>query len=182
MLRFRLSVKILKKVMIYMGIIITLSIVFFISFMLIFKLVYSGNKEESEKEKLGFFGVIFVVFLLALLPTAAIAFFLFVLLGSTNAINTLFSLQIGTKQVIFLAISLFVYLFSIDSIIEIVVKHIVGQRVFYFFIMMLIRILASYTIGLFIGLNQNNSLIIAAGVSFIIFLFEVLYFMKTKQK
>ena len=165
-----------------MGIIITLSIVFFISFMLIFKLVYSGNKEESEKEKLGFFGVIFVVFLLALLPTATIAFFLFVLLGSTNAINTLFSLQISTKQVVFLAISLLVYLFSIDSIIEIVVKHIVGQRVFYFFIMMLIRILASYAIGLFIGLNQNNSLIIAAGVSLIIFLFEVLYFLKTNQK
>lgn len=149
---------------------------------MIFKLVYTGNKDETEKEKLGFFGVIFVVILLALLPTGTIAFFLFVLVGSTNAINILFSLDINTNQVIFLAIALLVYLFSIDNIIEIVVKYIVGQRIFYFLIMMLIRILASYAIGLFIGLNQNNSLTIAVGVSLIIFLFEVAYFLKIKQK
>lgn len=165
-----------------MGIIISLAVVFFISFMLIFKLVYSGNKDEPENEKLSFFGVIFVVFSLALLPTGAVAVVLFVLVGSTNAINILFSLQISTNQVIFLAIAIFIYLFSIDFIVEIVMKYIVGQRLVYFFVIMLIRILAFYAIGLFIGVNQNNSLIIAVGVSIIIFLFEVLYFLKTKQK
>lgn len=90
-----------------MKIFISLLVVFIISFFLVFKLVYSGNKEETEEGKLNFFLVIFVSFLLALLPTAAIGLMLFVLLGSANTVNMVFSLNINLNQLIVLTISFF---------------------------------------------------------------------------
>jgi|SRR5690625_2423371 len=166
-----------------MGVVISLIVVFIISFLLIFKLVYSGNKEESESDKLNFPSVVFVGCLLALLPTAAIAFIIFVLLGSTSAVNVIFSLEISRNQLIILAISLFIYLFSIDSIIEIIVEYIVGKNnTFYFSILLLIRIVAFYLIGFFIGLSQSNSFTMAVGITVIIFLIEVFYHLREKNK
>src|SRR5690625_3980774 len=104
----------------FMKIFISLLVVFIISFLLLFKLVYSGNREESEDEKLIFLLVILVSFLLALLPTATIGLILFVVLGSVSTVNMFFSLNISLNQLIVLAISFLVYLFTIDSIVEVV--------------------------------------------------------------
>lgn len=165
-----------------MKIVIALVVVFTISFMLLFKLVYSGNKQEPEDEKINLFLVIFVAFLLALFPTVAIALVLFVLLGSTSAVNMAFSLNISTNQLIMFAIALLVYLFSIDSIIELIVKHILGKNILYYAALLLIRIGAVHTIGTFMGLNQTISITIATGVAFIIFLIEILNHLKEKGK
>lgn len=165
-----------------MKIAIVLAAVFILSFIFTFKLVYSGNKTASNDEKLSIFGVCFIVTLLALLPTATIAFIIFVLLGSTNVVNMLFSLQIGVNEIIIFVIGLLVYLFSLDSLIELIVKQIVGKNMFYFILLFLIRTLASYAIGLLIDLDQTNSFIIGAGVAFMIGLVEVLYYMREKEK
>lgn len=165
-----------------MKIFISLLIVFIISFILLFKLVYSGNKEEPREEKLNSFLVILVSFLLALLPTTAIGVVLFVILGSADTVNMIFSLNISLNQLIVLAISFLVYLFTVDSIIEIVVKHILGKNIFYYSVILLIRIGIFYVIGDWIGLTQTVSGTVATGVTFIIFFIEILYDLRQKHK
>lgn len=165
-----------------MKIFISLLVVFIISFFLVFKLVYSGNKEETEEGKLNFFLVIFVSFLLALLPTAAIGLMLFVLLGSANTVNMVFSLNINLNQLIVLTISFFVYLFTIDSIIEIVVKHILGKNIFYYSMLLLIRIGAFYLIGDLVGLTQTINVTFSIGVALLILFIEILYNLREKYK
>ncbi|MGY0691895.1 hypothetical protein ACW2QC_03775 [Virgibacillus sp. FSP13] len=128
------------------------------------------------------FLVLFVAMVLALLPTVAIGLVLFVLLSSTSAVNMIFSLHVGNDQLIMFAISLLVYLFSIDSLLELIVKHVVGKNLLYFIALLLIRTLAAYTIGKIIGLDQTISFTIAAGVAFIIFLFECLYYSRGLKK
>ena len=165
-----------------MKIFISLLVVFIISLLLLFKLVYSGNKEESQDEKLNFFLVVLVSFLLALLPTAAIGIILFVILGSANTVNMLFSLHISLNQLVVLAISFLVYLFTIDSIVEIVVKHIVGKGIFYYTVILLIRIGVFYIIGNWVGLIHTVNVTFSTGVALIILLIEVLYNLREKHK
>src|SRR5690625_3738981 len=164
-----------------MKIFISLLVIFIISFLLLFKLVYTGNKEESQDEKLNFFLVVLVSFLLALLPTAAIGIILFVILGSANTVNMLFSLHISLNQLVVLAISFFVYLFTIDSIVEIVVKHIVGKNIFYYSVILFTRIGIFYIIGNLVGLIHRVNVIFSTGVALIILLIEVLYNLREKQ-
>lgn len=165
-----------------MKIVITLFVAFIISFLLIFTFVYRGNKQEPEKEKDGLVMVTFVSVMLALLPTVLIGIILFILLGSANTFNMIFSLDISTNQLIVLAISLLIYLFTIDSIIEIIMKYILGKNIFFYSILLLIRIFAFYVIGRLIGLNETVSITVAAGVTFIILLIETLYILREKNK
>ena len=163
-----------------MKIFISLLVVFIISFLLLFKLVYNGNKEESEEEKLNFVLVILVSILLALLPTAAIGLILFVVLGSANTVNMVFSLNISLNQLIVLAISFLVYLFTVDSIVEIAVKHILGKNIFYYSVILLIRIGVFYMIGELVDLTQTVSVTFSTGMAFIILLIEILYNLRKK--
>lgn len=149
---------------------------------MLFKLVYNGNKEESEEEKLNFVLVILVSILLALLPTAAIGLILFVVLGSANTVNMVFSLNISLNQLIVLAISFLVYLFTVDSIVEIAVKHILGKNIFYYSVILLIRIGVFYMIGELVGLTQTVSVTFSTGMAFIILLIEILYNLREKHK
>ena len=165
-----------------MKIFISLLVVFIISLLLLFKLVYSGNKEESQDEKLNFFLVVLVSFLLALLPTAAIGIILFVILGSANTVNMLFSLHISLNQLVVLAISFLVYLFTIDSIVEIVVKHIVGKNIFYYSVILFTRIGIFYIIGNLVGLIHRVNVTFSTGVALIILLIKVLYNLREKHK
>lgn len=165
-----------------MKIFISLLVVFIISFLLLFKLVYNGNKEELEEEKLNFVLVILVSILLALFPTAAIGLILFVVLGSANTVNMVFSLNISLNQLIVLAISFLVYLFTVDSIVEIAVKHILGKNIFYYSVILLIRIGVFYMIGELVGLTQTVSVTFSTGMAFIILLIEILYNLREKHK
>ncbi|WP_029270919.1 hypothetical protein [Virgibacillus alimentarius] len=165
-----------------MKIVVSFVTVFIISFLLIFKLVYNGNKQEPEGEKIGFFMVIFVTVMLALLPTAAVGLMLFLLLGSANAVNMIFSLNLSVDQLVVLAICFLVYSFIIESIIEIIVKYILGENVFYHSTVLLIRIGVFYVIGKGIGLNPKVSFFIAAGVAIMILLIETLYNWREKNK
>src|SRR5699024_3665577 len=165
-----------------MKIFISLLVVFIISFLLLFKLVYNGNKEESEEEKLNFVLVILVSILLALLPTAAIGLILFIVLGSANTVNMVFSLNISLNLLIVLSFSLLVYLFTVDSIVEIAVKHILGQNTFYYSVILLIRIGVFYMIGELVDLTQTVSVTFSTGMAFIILLIEILYNLREKHK
>src|SRR5699024_5496196 len=117
-----------------------------------------------------------------LLPTAAIGLILFIVLGSANTVNMVFSLNISLNQLIVLAISFLVYLFTVDSIVEIAVKHILGQNTFYYSVILLIRIGVFYMIGELVDLTQTVSVTFSTGMAFIILLIEILYNLREKHK
>ncbi|MGY0691863.1 hypothetical protein ACW2QC_03610 [Virgibacillus sp. FSP13] len=165
-----------------MKIIISLIVVFIISFLLLFLWIYSSEKEELKEKRANLFHVVATAFILALGPTVFIGLSLFVLLGSANTVTMIFSLHISTNQLIILAISFFVYLFTIDSVIERIVKYILGRNKFNYVVLLLIRIIGFYLIGKISGLNQTVSITIAVGVAFITLLIEVFFHLREKNK
>ena len=157
-----------------MEIIITLLIVFILSFLLICKFIYSENKQEPKEEQGGLFLVVFVSVFFSLLITGTIGLSIFAVLGTTNIVNIIFSLNMNSNQLIALTISYFVYLFIIDDIIEFILQYILGKNIIYTTILALIRIGIFHIIGYFVGLSHTVSLTIATGVAFITLLVEVL--------
>ncbi|QHS23752.1 hypothetical protein GWK91_12685 [Virgibacillus sp. MSP4-1] len=156
-----------------MTIIIPTIAVFIISFLLLSVWIYKNEKEEIKKKKGKIFAVMATAFILALAPTAVIGLVLFALFGSTNLVNTIFSLDISTSTLMLLTVSLVIYLYTIDSLLSLLVEHIMGRvNIFNHLILLLIRILAFYTIGLIFDLNQKSNVILAVIVAFIILLFE----------
>ena|SRR5690625_919689 len=161
---------------------VLIMMVFLISFLLLFKLIYSGEKKPLEEKEGNLFHVCLAAFVLALIPTVVIALFIFMLLGSTNAVNLLFSLDLNMKQLVILTISFFVYLFFIDGIIETSIKIIVGENSYLFILQFLIHIFTFYIIGLLVQVKQTSNFMIAIGVSLMILLLEVLYGQKEKGR
>lgn len=159
----------------------TIAIIYVISFILILGFLYIENKKEPEEEKITSFLMVVVAILLALAPTVGIGFILFAILGSANVIDIVFSLDIEINHLIILAISLLVYLFTIDSILETVVEYIVGKKIMYHVIILLTRIFAFYWIGQIVGITQENSLITATGIAFIIAILELLYRLRKRN-
>lgn len=164
-----------------MKIFVTLAVVYSISLVLILAFVYKSNQKEPEEEKMSIWMVWFVSVLLALMPAIAIAILLLTILGSANVVDMLFSLQLSTNQLIMLTIFILIYLFTIDSIVEIVVKYIVGKGIIYDVIILLSRTFVFYWIALLQKINQMNSFIIALGVAFIILIIELLYHGRKKK-
>src|SRR5690625_124024 len=167
---------------IFMKITLALTIVYIISFIVLLKLVYSGNKKESSADQLGIFLIIFVAGALALLPTAAIGIILFVILGSTSLVDMIFSLNISINQLIILAISLLVYLFTLDHMIDIVLRYTFGENIIYHSAKCIIRIGAFYLIGEIIAIRQTVNMTMAVGTAVIILIIESLHHLTEKTK
>ncbi|MDG5788803.1 hypothetical protein QA612_15130 [Evansella sp. AB-P1] len=164
------------------SIILIISVVYFLSLLPIATFIYFKNKREPQEEKMNMFLWLLVSIILAFPPTVVIAFFLLVLLGTTNIVDMLFSLELSMNQLIMLTISILVYLFTLDSVIEKLVKYMTEKNKFYLFIVLLTRIIAFHLIGMIIGLNQANSLVISTGVALIIMILEVLYHYQERHK
>lgn len=160
---------------------ITVGVVFIISFLLIGQMVYRGNKKEASDDKLNVFGVFFVTFLLASIPTIVIAIFIFVFLGSTTAVNVIFSLNLSRSSLILVAVILFIYYFTIDSLVEGLIKYLLGKRLPYFIVLFLVRVLAFYMICLALDLEETKSLLIASTCSLIITIIESMYYLKENR-
>ncbi|WP_066192144.1 MULTISPECIES: hypothetical protein [Gracilibacillus] len=155
------------------------TIVLLLIYALSFVLIYQITKQDKEE---GMSVVIVATTLLALIPTAVIALIGFVIFGSTSLINQLFSLEIPTSQLIMLAIGILVYLFTLDSIIEIFIKYIFRKPLLVHLMMGVIRIGLFYIVSGMVGLPDHMSLILAVGVSVIVLLFERLYEIQEKNK
>jgi len=165
-----------------MKIVITLLIVFLITFLLIFAFIFRSNKQESEEEKTSCFMVIFVSFLFSLVITGTIGLILFAIFGSTSLVNSLFSLHISTNQLVVVTIAFFIYLFTLDNLLEWIVKWIISKNLFYTSLLAFLRIGIFYAIANLVGLTQNVSITIAAGVAFILLFIEVSYEWRQKSK
>lgn len=162
-----------------MKITIFLLFIFILSFIILFLYLSKENKKEESKDSIPM--VVFSSVLFAFIITIFIAFFLFILIGSTTVIDTLFSLDITTNQLIVIGISFLVYWLSIDSIFEKVFESFMGETLYTALSLAITRVAAFYIIGILMKLDQYTNLSISIGVSVILFIIDVLFSLKDQK-
>jgi len=146
---------------------------FAIIFIILFFLMKRNEQKESSQETVKLFPLIGGAFLFSFVITAALSFILFGLLGSASVLNLLFSLKISNNQILLLVIFFFIYLFTLDELIEWSVKAIVSKNLVYTFVMFLTRIFCFYLIGAVLQMKQTANMIISIGVALMIFIYEL---------
>ncbi|AUJ25024.1 hypothetical protein [Virgibacillus dokdonensis] len=147
--------------------------IFILSFLLFSVWIFIAERKDVSSEKKNVFIISFVSFCLALIVTLVFGAGIFILLGSIKMTNTFFNLDLTIKQVGFIFIGYLLFLFTIDNVIELVVKAIVGKNLANPLLLLLIRIFTLHIIGLFIGIHQTSSFLIATVVALFIFLIEI---------
>lgn len=148
-------------------------IIFVLLFLVLFGWMLISEKKENKLTRGGIFGLTIAAFFLALLITLVLGLGLFTLFGSIKMTNTLFDLELNMKQIGVVFIAYLIFLLTVDNVIDFLVKHIIGENLFYPIFLLLIRTFTLHMIGLIIGIQQTSSFIIAGVVAFIIFLIEI---------
>ncbi|MFL0507177.1 hypothetical protein ACH0B5_15665 [Ureibacillus sp. 179-F W5.1 NHS] len=159
-----------------MKITIFLLFIYILSFIILFLFLNKENKKEESKDSIPM--VIYSSILFAFIITIAIAFFLFLLIGSTSVIDTLFSLNIATNQLIVIGISFLVYWLTLDSIFEKVFEFFMGETLYTAFSLAITRVAAFYIIGVLMRLDEHIDLTISIGVSVILLIIDGLFIIK----
>lgn len=144
--------------------------------------MYFINKREDTKERLSNALLIFVAILFAVFITVVFACLFFIIVGSANVMNSMFSLNMSTEQLIVMSISFFVYWITIDNIFETLFEHLFGKSVYALLSLMLSRVASFYLIGIFIPLNEVVNLTFSIGVALIISTIDGLYFFRKEKK
>ena len=163
-----------------MKIVIFLSIIFIPIFILLFWFIHHENKKEKEKDSL--LTLIIVATLFSVILTVVFVFFLFLIIGSTSVIDTLFSLNINTNQLITIGISFLIYWLTVDNIIEKFFEYLLGENIYAILSLALARMAAFYIIGIILNLNDTINMTISIGVSLILLVIEMLFFHKMNSK
>ncbi|SES44942.1 hypothetical protein [Psychrobacillus sp. OK032] len=162
-----------------MKISILLSVIFILSFFLLFWFIHHENKKEQNKDNLLILIVVAILF--SVIITFVIAFFLFLILGSANVIDTIFSLHINTNHLIVIGISFLIYWITIDNIFEKFFEYLWGENIYAVLSVALSRVASFYIIGIIIKLNEVTNMSISIGVSLILLAIDVLYFFKNNK-
>lgn len=160
-------------------ILVFLTVVFILAFFLLIWFLQYENKKDVEKDKLLKLIVIAIIF--SLLITIIIALFLFLLIGSTNVIDTLFSLDISTNHLVVISISFLIYWLTIDNILEKTFNDLMDETIYALLFLLSTRVISFYIIGLIIKLSEVMNLTISIGVAIILLAIDVLYFLKSSK-
>ena len=86
-------------------------------------------KTKKEKEKDSLLTLVIVDFIFSDSPVVLV-FFLFLIIGSTSVIDTLFALNINTNQLITVGISFLIYWLTVDNIIEKFFEYLLGENTY----------------------------------------------------
>lgn len=155
-----------------------LFVIFTLIFIFLFTYFYKVNKKEEKKDHV--ITLVMVAILFSLMITFIIALFLFLIIGSTNVIDKLFSLGIDRNQIIIIAIFIMVYLMTIDNFFEMVFEYILSVKIYALFSVATSRVAAFYIIGIIMNLNNTINLTVSIGISFILFLIDALFYLRKK--
>jgi len=158
---------------------IFLSVIFIISFLLLFWFVRHKNEKEENKDGLITLVIVSVIF--SLIITSVFAFFLFVIIGSTSVIDKMFSLNLTTDQLLLIGISFLIYWLTIDNIFEKLFEYMLGESIFAVLFLALSRIVSFYIIGITIKLNEPVNMAVSIGVPLIILAIDTLYYFKNNK-
>lgn len=164
-----------------MVVIITLSLIFILSFIFLFWFIYKSEKAEGNKD-FNLFLVFITAVLLAIVVTISFGLILLVIIGAINVVEYAFSIPIETNKVLLLSVILFIYLFTVDGFFEGLCKELLEKNMRYILLMVLIRFTFIYAFTYLVGINQRHSLFISFGLAIIIMIFEVLYQFRKENK
>lgn len=164
-----------------MLLVILLLTVFIVSFVLLSIWIRKSNRKDETEERMSVVLIMGVAGVFALLLTGVAAFFWFLFLGSTNVINTLFSLDLSKRELLLMSVVYLVFIFTLDNIFQVLVKLLTSQKYMFYFLMLWIRMVAFYLIGDFFSLTHYTNIVISGGVALIWSLLELLYEWKTKK-
>lgn len=158
---------------------IFLSVIFILSFLLLFWFIHHENKKEGNKDRLRTLVVVAILF--SVIITIVFALFLFLIMGSTNVINTIFSLNINTNQLFVVGISFLMYWITIDNIFEKFFEYLLGENIFAVLSLAFSRVTSFYIIGRIIKLDEVINMTISIGVSLIFLAIDMLYFFRNNK-
>lgn len=142
--------------------------------------MYRSNKQEKEKKS-----VLILMLgagLFSLLFTLLLAFFLLIMMGSTVVINSLFTLNITTNQLIIIAISYIIYWLTLDTLFEKLCEYVLGKNYYAQVMIALSRIVIFYIIGSLIGLTASINFTLSIGVALIFLIIDALYLLRKNKK
>lgn len=141
----------------------------------IFAFIRRSERQEPEGERKGP-GIIAVTSVLLALPVAAMmGGILFALAGSVQVVGWLFDLEMSPARVGVFVIAVLVYLFTIDSLIELFLKSVMGKSMMGKLVLLFTRVLAFYAIGLIVGSQDRTAIPVAAGLAVMLLVFEALF-------
>lgn len=158
---------------------IFLSVIFILSFLLLFWFIHHENKKKEKQDRLLTLVVISILF--SVIITFVFAFVLFLIIGSTNVIDKIFSLNINTNQLFIIGISLLIYWITIDNIFEKLFEYMLGENIYAILFLALSRVVSCYIIGIIIKLNEVINMTISICVPLIILAIEMLYYFKNNK-
>ena len=158
---------------------IFLSLIFILSFLLLFWFIHHENKKEGKKDSL--LTLLVVAILFSVMITLVFALFLFLFMGSTKVIDTIFSLNINTNQLIVVGISFLIYWITIDNISEKLFEYLLGKTIYAILSLAFSRVASFYIIGIVIKLDEVINMTISIGVSVIFLVIDMLYFFKNNK-
>ena len=158
-----------------------MELIVFLIFIFIFPMVFKGERKEKPDDKASIWLVSFVSFLLALLITAIFGGLALVLLGTLNVANVMFSIDVSASKLIVLTVCYFIYLFTIESVPETIINFLISIKLFQQILLALVRILVFGMIAALVGLNYEQSLLIATGSAIVLLIIELLYDFKQKS-
>lgn len=153
---------------------------FILLFILLFWFMYRSNKQEKEKKS-----VLILMLgagLFSLLFTLLLAFFLLIMMGSTVVIDSLFTLNISTNQLIKIAISYVIYWLTLDTLFEKLCEYVLGKNYYARVMIALSRIVIFYIIGSLIGLTARINFTLSIGVALIFLIIDALYLLRKNKK
>lgn len=144
-------------------------LVFFVFFFIgVFWFMKHVNKKEGKKDS--FLVLLAMSIFFSLVLTLVVAFFLFLIIGSTSVLDRVFSLDITNKQLVLIGITYFLYYFTLDNLFVFLFEYLFGDSIYALVSLTLSRMAAFYIIGILIDLNNDINSAVSIGLS-LIFLF-----------
>lgn len=145
--------------------------IFIVVFGLLFYFIF---KSEKHKEAHALSISLFVSFVLGLLITTIVLFFVLVFSGATNIINNLFKLSLDQKQIIYLAASYLLYLMVFERIIVTFILFFIGsEKKKQLFVLIMLRVVILFGIGSLFSMHPNSNFFITIGVTIFLFLLDM---------
>ena len=163
-----------------MGILLFVSVFFVLFFLLLFWFFQHANKKEDKKDS--FLVLLAMSIFFSLVLTLVVAFFLFLIIGSTSVLDRVFSLNITNKQLVVIGITYFLYCFTLDNFFEFLFDYLFGKSIYALGYLTLSRMAAFYIIGILINLNNEINTVISIGLSLIFLVVNLIDLEKIKTK
>ncbi|KZE38705.1 hypothetical protein AV656_07320 [Bhargavaea cecembensis] len=149
--------------------------IWIIATLAIFSFIRGSERQEPEGQGKGA-GIIAITSVLLALPVAGMmGGILFALAGSVQVVGWLFNLEMSPGKVGVFVIAVLVYLFTIDSLVELFLKSVMGKSLTGKLVLLFTRVLAFYGIGLLVGAQEQTALPVAAGLAVMLLVIETLF-------